>query len=124
MAALALPLARDVLAYARQCEGPPYGFNITPWAVSSSLQTQHASIRVLRHFGAGPRDAALIRELVASCQTGLGGFGRVPGAIPRLDDSLRALGILSMLSPGASPPSDTRGGQTTRQATDAGRDDG
>src|SRR5205823_4438769 len=46
-AALDVPVDRSVLAYARQCEGPPYGFNITPLAVSSSLESQHAGMQVL-----------------------------------------------------------------------------
>jgi hypothetical protein len=97
--AAGLSVPRDVLAYARRCERAPYGFDITPFAGSSGLESQQAGLRVLRHFGARPREATLIRRYVASCQTSRGGFGRVPGAIPGLDDSLRALRILSMLSP-------------------------
>jgi hypothetical protein len=96
-AALGLPTDRAAFAYVRQCEAPPYGFNITPSASSSGLESHHAALMVLCHFGTGPREPALIRDYVASCQTQRGGFGRVPGAVPRLDDSLRALEVLSML---------------------------
>jgi hypothetical protein len=97
--AAGLPAPRDVLAYAQRCEGAPYGFNITPFAVSSGLESHQAGLRVFRHFGVHPRDSALIRRYVATCQTSRGGFGRVPGAIARLEDSLRALQVLSMLAP-------------------------
>ena len=53
---------------------------------------------MLRRFGAAPRDPSSGAEYVAGCQTPRGGFGRVPGAVPRLDDTLRALEILGMLS--------------------------
>jgi hypothetical protein len=96
---LDVPVEHAALAYVRQCERSPYGFNIMPLAVSSSLESQHAGMLVLRHFHALPQDPVLIREYVASCQTARGGFGRVPGAIPLLDDTLRALEILAMLAP-------------------------
>jgi hypothetical protein len=96
--ALGLPVDPGALAYTRRCEGAPYGFNITPRAVSSGLETHHAGLQVLRRFGAAPRDPALVRQYVAGCQTSRGGFGRVPGAVPRLDDTLRALQILCVLA--------------------------
>ncbi|MDA8108060.1 MAG: hypothetical protein M0015_05455 [Betaproteobacteria bacterium] len=86
-----------VLAYVRRCEGPPYGFNVAPTAVSSDLDSQRAALWVLRRYRARPRHAALARRFVALCQTAVGGFGRTQGAIARLDDSLRALEILSLL---------------------------
>jgi len=64
---------------------------------SSSLECQHAGLRILHHFGQRPRDSARIRDFVVACQSSAGGFGRVPGAIPRLDDTLRAVEILCML---------------------------
>ena len=97
--AAGLRVPRDILAYARRCEGTPYGFNITPFALSSGLESHQAGLWVFRHFGIRPRDPALIRRYVAACQTSRGGFGRVPGAIARLEDSLRALQVLSMLAP-------------------------
>jgi hypothetical protein len=97
-AALDLPVDPAVLAYVRQCEAPPYGFNITPSASSSGLESHHAGLRVLGHFGASPRQPAVVQDYVESCQTRRGGFGRVPGAVPRLDDSLRALEVLCMLA--------------------------
>jgi hypothetical protein len=98
-AILALPVDRAVLAYARQCERPPYGFHVTPLTTSSSLESQHAGLQVLQHFHALPRELARMREFVASCQTASGGFGRAPGAVPRLDDTLHALEILVILAP-------------------------
>jgi hypothetical protein len=102
--ALGLPLDPGALTYARRCEGAPYGFNITPRAVSSGLETHQAGLQVLRRFGAAPRDPVLVRQYVAGCQTSRGGFGRVPGAVPRLDDTLRALEILCMLSDAGPRP--------------------
>jgi hypothetical protein len=109
-AALDLPVNPAVLAYVRRCEAPPYGFNITPSASSSGLESHHAGLSVLRHFGASPREPAMVRHYIASCQTRRGGFGRVPGAVPRLDDSLRALQVLFMLGQARSAgPEDSRG---------------
>lgn len=108
-AALDVPVDREMLAYARQCERPPSGFNITPLAGSSSLESQHAGLQVLRHFHALPGDPALIRGYVARCQTASGGFGRAPGAIPRLDDTLRALEILAILGLADAQPADVPG---------------
>jgi hypothetical protein len=96
--ALGLPVGPEALAYARQCEGEPYGFNVARFAVSSGLESQRAGLQVLRHFGAASRYPAAIRKYVVSCQTFVGGFGRAPGAIPRLTDSLCAMEILSMLA--------------------------
>lgn len=90
--------AKRLLAYLRRCEGPPYGFNVAPWAVSSDLEAQRAALWLLRRFGARPRHPVLVREFVALCQTASGGFGRAHGAIARLSDSLHALEILSFLS--------------------------
>jgi len=97
-AAAGLPVDPKALAYVRRCEGGPYGFNTTPSAVSSGLAVHLAGLEVLRHFGEHPREPTLSRRYVARCQTLLGGFGRVPGAIARLDDSLRALQVLSKLA--------------------------
>ena len=104
-----LPTEAPGLSYARRCERPPYGFNITPTATSSSLECQHAGLRVLRAFGTWPTDPALIRGYVRACQTDAGGFGRVPRAIPRLDDSLRALECLSLLADAGQTSAQTVG---------------
>ncbi len=44
-----------------------------------------------------------IRNYTRNCQTDTGGFGRAPGAIARLDDTLQAVKILSMVSGRHSP---------------------
>ena len=95
--ALGLEVGRDVLAYVGRCERPPFGFNVTPAAVSSDLETQCAGLWLLRRFGAQPKHPGLIRKFVALCQNGSGGFGRTPGSIARLSDSLHALHTLALL---------------------------
>lgn len=95
--AVGLPAPPQVLVYARLCERAPHGFNVTSHARSSSLECQRAGLRILRHFGACPGEPEQIRSYVASCQTATGGFGRAPGAIARLDDSMRAVQVLAML---------------------------
>ena len=94
---LALPMHYPALDYARRCEGPPFGFNLAPNCAASSLEAQRAGLKVLRSFNARPRDPSLIRSYVATCQTASGGFGRAPGAIAGLSESLSALEVLSML---------------------------
>jgi hypothetical protein len=119
-AAAHLPDDRSAAEYARRCERPPYGFNITPQAVSSSLECQLAGLRVLRAYGSAPAGSNLIRDYVRACQTDTGGFGRVPRAIPSLQDSHRALECLALLTgsggatrpPRAVQPAGT-GGQST-----------
>jgi hypothetical protein len=86
-----------VLAYVRSCESMPYGSNIAPSGAGSNLEAQCAGMKVVRRFGANPRHPLQIRNYVAACQTSTGGFGRAPGAIARLDDTHRALAILSAL---------------------------
>jgi hypothetical protein len=95
---IGLPIDPELLAYARRCEGMPHGFNITPRAASSGLETQYGGLSILHHFSQRPRHPAAIRQYVAGCQTARGGFGRMLGAIPLFDDTLRALKILSLLS--------------------------
>jgi hypothetical protein len=95
--AVGLPPPVDALSYARRCEGPPHGFNITPHATSSALESQRAGMLIHRHFGEPPCDPGRIRRFVAACQSASGGFCRVPGAIPRLDDTLCALETLEQL---------------------------
>lgn len=107
--AVAVALAREidmpvdghaVLAYVRHCERPPYGFNVTPSALSSDLETQRAGLWLLRALGGRLRHAGRVSGYVALCQNASGGFGRAPGAIARLDDTLRALDILAWLDLG------------------------
>jgi hypothetical protein len=105
--AVGLPVEGGALAYARSCEGAPFGFNIVSSAVSSNIASQYAGIRVLRHFGSYPRYPLLVRNYIASCQISVGGFGRAPGAIARLDDTRRALAALSVLETPAQQPSRT-----------------
>ncbi len=95
--ALRLKADPGQLAYTRACEGAPYGFNLTPAAVTTSLEALNAGLKVLAAFGAMPRYPDLVRNYVAGCQTAQGGFGRALGAIARLDDTRRALEILAAL---------------------------
>jgi hypothetical protein len=91
-------VAREVLAYVRRCEGPPYGINVAPSALSSDLESQWAGAWLLARLGAQLRYAALVREFVALCQNPDGGFGRSPGSVPRLSDTLLALRTLGLLA--------------------------
>lgn len=98
-----LPLDPEALGYVQRCEKPPFGIDITPSSVSSSLECLHAGLRILYRFGVASKYPAAICRYVHSCRTGMGGFGRAPGAITRLDDTLRALQILSLVQ-GRCPP--------------------
>jgi hypothetical protein len=105
--ALGLSVEAGVLAYARSCEAAPFGFNTTSSGLGSNIESQYAGIRVLRYFRSYPRYPLLVRNYIASCQTSVGGFGRAPGAIARLDDTRRALAALSALETPAQQPSRT-----------------
>jgi hypothetical protein len=87
-----------ILAYARQCEAPPFGFNITPVGAGSNLETLLSGMRILRYYEVEPSDPEQIRRYIAACQTGTGGFGRAPGAIAQLTETLRALEVLILLA--------------------------
>lgn len=107
---LNLPVPEQALNYARRCEGLPFGFNQTPNSAASSLEVQRAGLKILGCFHAGPRTPSLIRGYVASCQTAVGGFGRTPGTIAGLSESLWAIEILSMLKPENAQAADLVGG--------------
>lgn len=92
-----LPLDPDTQGYVRRCERRPFGIDINPSSITSSLECLNAGLRLLRSFGVSPSYPEEIRHFVLSGQTDTGGFGRAPGAIARLDDTLRALEILSMV---------------------------
>lgn len=92
---LRLPVHPQALDYARRCESSPFGFNLTPNCATSSLEIQRAGLQILACFDACPANPSVIRGYAASCQTALGGFGRVPGAIPGLVESQCALEVLS-----------------------------
>lgn len=85
------------VAYVRRCERLPYGFNISSESNTSNLLCQWSGTRVLQGSGVSPRFPGAVRSYVALCQTAVGGFGRAPGAIARLDDTMRAVGILDLL---------------------------
>ena len=87
----------QVLGFVQRCERQPFGIDLTPASVSSSLECLHAGLRILSRFGVAPRHPEEIRCYVSSCQNDTGGFGRAPGAIARLDDTLRAVEISLML---------------------------
>ena len=88
----------SILAYARRCEAPPFGFNITPAGAGSNLATSLAGMRILRHYGVRPAYPDQVRFFVASCQTATGGFGRAPRAIAQLNETLRALEVLMLIA--------------------------
>lgn len=93
----------DALDFVRRCERPPFGIDVNPTSVSSSLECLRAGLHLLCLFGVTPMYPEEIRNFTRSCQTDTGGFGRAPGAIARLDDTLQALKILSMV-PGRYSP--------------------
>ena len=100
---MGLPLDPDALDFVRRCERPPFGIDINPTSVSSSLECLCAGLHLLCHFGVHrciPRKSATICVAVRPTP---GGFGRAPGAIARLDDTLQALEILLMVQGRYSP---------------------
>lgn len=97
------PVHPELLSFARQCEGPPHGFNIAPHSACSALETQLAGLQILQHFAMRPRRPGEIESYVAACQMATGGFGRAPGATECLDDSLHALQILALLGTHEGP---------------------
>lgn len=102
--AAGLPAPAGCLSYARQCEAIPHGFNVAPHASSTSLETQLAGLQILGYFGETPRHPQRIHDYLVACQSAVGGFGRVPEAIPRLDDTLRAIKIAKMLEANLANP--------------------
>ena len=96
-ARLGFPLGDAPLAFTRRCESRPFGLNDTPIGAGSNLETLHAGMRILRHYGVRPAYPGDVRWYVSSCQTSDGGFGRAPRAIPQLRETRRALEVLLML---------------------------
>jgi hypothetical protein len=97
-ARIGLDAPDGILAYARQCEALPFGFNMTPAGAGSNLEALLSGLRILRYYGVEPSHPEHIRRYVAACQTATGGFGRAPGAIAQLTETLRALEVLMLLA--------------------------
>lgn len=89
-----------MMAFAEICRDPECGFRLVPNGSAGSLETVHAGIGVFNHYGADLpwETVSTVRRYIAACQTGDGGFGRVPGAIPTLADTWLALESLRQVS--------------------------
>jgi hypothetical protein len=86
------------LGFVRACERAHSGITLTPESDATSLEVQLAGLYTLRLFAAHPQYPAVVNNLVTSCQCANGGFARVPGALPRLHDTCRALAVLTILN--------------------------
>lgn len=99
-------LQRSALEYARSCEDENLGFTLALNASNATLEVLKAGIDTVHAFDERPRYEAALLRYVLTCQTGKGGFARVPGALADLENTyiafecLRALGQLQPLGSG------------------------
>lgn len=94
---LRLEAPSATLQYLRACEDGRRGINRVPHAITTSLKVQLAGLRAFGCLAATPRHKDAIAAFAARCQSTAGGFARVPGALPNLRDTCRALTVLSAL---------------------------
>ncbi|HEX5314985.1 MAG TPA: prenyltransferase/squalene oxidase repeat-containing protein [Gammaproteobacteria bacterium] len=100
---------RSLLAFARSCEDPLYGFRPVPQGHSTRLEVVASGLDVCAAFGAEARYTDAIRETLAACQHDGGGFSPQPGALPTLRDTWLAMRILQRLAPPSIDSNKTRG---------------
>lgn len=90
-------LPHAALEYARSCEDENLGFTLTPGASNAVISVLEAGIDIVRIFNERSRyEGALLHYLLA-CQTGKGGFARVPGALADLENTYIAFKLLNAL---------------------------
>lgn len=89
-----------ILEFAERCGDGVFGFRQVPSGSANSLAAVHAGIGLYNLCGAAMSQdrIASIRSYISSCQTGIGGFGRTPGAIATLEDTWLALDCLQNLN--------------------------
>lgn len=92
-----LRLSAATAEFVRRCENATLGITLTPDTSASSLESQLAGTESLQCLGSPCRYANAIRKFAVRCQADNGGFARVPGALPGLRDTHRALAVLTVL---------------------------
>jgi hypothetical protein len=102
LASLTLSLAgksfelAHVADYLLRCADQNYGFISVPGSTATSMTTVAAgvSLSLLLRIDMPPGLQSALMTFVSSCQSGVGGFGRLPGAVPTLQDTRSALYVL------------------------------
>lgn len=90
-------LHRSTLEYARSCEDENLGFTLAPNASNATLSVLMAGIDTVHSFNERPRYEQILLRYVLTCQTGKGGFARVPGALADLENTYIAFKCLHAL---------------------------
>lgn len=90
--------SKETIDFLRECEHAQWGFTLAPASTATSLEVQWAGTRALRRVGAPPRWPDAVQRFAARCQSPGGGFSRVPGALPGLQETAWALGALTRLA--------------------------
>ncbi len=90
-------LPRFILEYARSCEDENLGFTLTPNASNATLAVLRAGIDIVHFFNERPRYEQVLLRYMLTCQTGKGGFARVPGALADLENTYIAFECLRAL---------------------------
>lgn len=87
-------LAEETWAFLRRLQKGEAGFTLTEQGSATDLDTVQAGLDCCVLLGIPVEHAKSVRRFVLACQGGRGGFGRVPGATPDIEQTRLALEIL------------------------------
>lgn len=90
-------LPHGALEYTRRCESDRFGFTLTPDGSNATLSVQEAGCDIKNQFNERPLYALTLLHYLLTCQTGKGGFARVPGALADLENTYLAFKTLKSL---------------------------
>lgn len=90
-------LQRSMLKYAHMCENENLGFTLAPEASNATLAVLRAGLHIVHFFGERLRYERVLLRYILTCQTGKGGFARVPGALADMENTYIAFECLRYL---------------------------
>ena len=88
----------SAVAFLRRCENPRLGITLVPDSSATWLEVHYMGLLGFQSAGERPAFRDAIRAFVRRCQGSAGGFSRVPGALPNLQDTCLALSVLDHLT--------------------------
>jgi len=95
---LGLQIPDSSSAFVDALQLPPFGFTVTTQSVTASVDAMYAGVSCCKHLELPVRYEREVLEFTLACQSTDGGFAYVPGALPNLEFTYRALQVISMLN--------------------------
>lgn len=91
------PPAENSARFVDRLQVPSFGFSLTADSMTASLDVIQAGMKCCAMLGIPVRYAPDVLSFTLVCQTSNGGFSRSPAALPAIEQTHRALQIISML---------------------------